>query len=64
MKDILGKELEIGDIVVEIAPQYSWYVAGKITRFSNKNVFFIYKLNGEGTICEKFVQKAHAAPTP
>ena len=42
MKDILGKEIQVGDIILEVQTNFSWCMAGVVSRFTAKNVFYLW----------------------
>ena len=42
MKDILGREIKIGDIILEAQTNYNWIMAGVVSRFTIKNVFYFW----------------------
>jgi hypothetical protein len=42
MKDILGREIQVGDIILEIQTNYNWLRAGIVSRFTATNVFYFY----------------------
>lgn len=45
MKDFLGNELQVNDIVVMVLPGYRELVKAKIVRFTEHFVFLTYSLN-------------------
>lgn len=47
MKDFLGKDLQIGDGVVVVLPNYRELVLGKIVAFTPKKVRVVYEVKGK-----------------
>ena len=65
MKDILGREIQIGDIILEVQTNYNWIMAGVVSRFTAKNVFYLWSTDKQTNyIGERFCKPKYIIILP